>query len=41
MLTKLNNYFGLYTTSDRLWYYGVFGVGSTLYAIDMFIAYIL
>ncbi|ANS49260.1 MULTISPECIES: DUF3961 domain-containing protein [Bacillus] len=41
MFAKLNDYFGLETLSDRVWYYGVFGVGGTLYAIDMFIAYAL
>ncbi|MFB5690585.1 DUF3961 domain-containing protein [Bacillus cereus] len=41
MFAKLNDYFGLETLSDRVWYYGVFGVGGTLYAIDMFITYVL
>ncbi|MCC2383565.1 MULTISPECIES: DUF3961 domain-containing protein [Bacillus cereus group] len=41
MFAKLNHYFGLETLSDCVWYYGVFGVGGTLYAIDMFIAYVL
>lgn len=41
MFAKLNRYFGLETLSDRVWYYGVFGVGGTLYVIDMFIAYVL
>ncbi|MCQ6305667.1 MULTISPECIES: DUF3961 domain-containing protein [Bacillus cereus group] len=41
MFAKLNDYFGLETLFDRVWYYGVFGVGGTLYAIDMFIAYAL
>ncbi|MCU5274359.1 DUF3961 domain-containing protein [Bacillus cereus] len=41
MFAKLNDYFGLETLSDRVWYYGVFGVGGTLYAVDMFIAYAL
>ncbi|MGG0262919.1 DUF3961 domain-containing protein [Bacillus mycoides] len=41
MFAKLNDYFGLETLSDRVWYYGVFGVGGTLYAIEMFIAYVL
>ncbi|KFN01343.1 DUF3961 domain-containing protein [Bacillus clarus] len=41
MFAKLNGYFGLDTTSDRTWFYGVFGVGGSLYAIDMFIAYVL
>ncbi|MGX5702335.1 DUF3961 domain-containing protein [Bacillus cereus] len=41
MFAKLNDYFGLETLSDRVWYYGVFRVGGTLYAIDMFIAYAL
>ncbi|MGG5762671.1 DUF3961 domain-containing protein [Bacillus proteolyticus] len=40
MFAKLNGYFGLETLSDRIYYYGVFGVGGTLYAVDMFIAYI-
>ncbi|HDX9587938.1 TPA: DUF3961 domain-containing protein [Bacillus pseudomycoides] len=40
-MEKVNDYFGLYTASDRTWFYGVFGIGSTLYAVDMFIAYIL
>ncbi|MED0996290.1 DUF3961 domain-containing protein [Bacillus mobilis] len=41
MFEKLNDYFGLETLSDCIWYYGVFGVGGTLYAIDMVIAWIL
>ncbi|WP_141096708.1 DUF3961 domain-containing protein [Bacillus cereus] len=41
MFAKLNDYFGLETLPDRVWYYGVFGVGGTLYAIDMYIAYAL
>ncbi|WP_157349814.1 DUF3961 domain-containing protein [Bacillus sp. EE-W1] len=41
MFAKLNGYFGLETLSDRVWYYGVFGVGGALYAIGMAIAYIL
>ncbi|HDR7992894.1 DUF3961 domain-containing protein [Bacillus cereus] len=41
MFAKLNHYFGLETLSDRVWYYGVFGVGGALYAIDMLIAYAL
>ncbi|MES5917725.1 DUF3961 domain-containing protein [Bacillus cereus group sp. RP37] len=41
MFAKLNDYFGLETLSDRIYYYGVFGAGVTLYAIDMFIAFIL
>ncbi|WP_189654329.1 DUF3961 domain-containing protein [Bacillus thuringiensis] len=41
MFEKLNCYFGLETLSDRIYYYGVFGVGGTLYAIDMLIAYAL
>lgn len=41
MFTKLNDYFGLETLSDRVWYWGVFGVGGTLFLIDMFIAYAL
>ncbi|EOW9526590.1 DUF3961 domain-containing protein [Bacillus cytotoxicus] len=40
-MQKLNEFFGLESRSDRIWYYGVFGVGGTLYAIDMFIAYVL
>ncbi|WP_255300718.1 hypothetical protein [Bacillus cereus] len=40
MFAKLNDYFGLEALCDRFWYYGVFGVGGTLYAIDMFIAYV-
>ncbi|WP_141532351.1 DUF3961 domain-containing protein [Bacillus cereus] len=41
MFTKLNDYFGLETLSDRVWYYGVFGVGGTLFLLDLFIAYVL
>ncbi|HHK5599916.1 TPA: DUF3961 domain-containing protein [Bacillus tropicus] len=41
MFAKLNNYFGVETLSDRIWYYGVFGVGGALFLIDMFIAVIL
>lgn len=41
MFAKLNDCFGLETLSDCVWFYGVFGVGGTLYAIDMFIAYLL
>lgn len=41
MFAKLNSYCGLYTTSDCTWFYGVFGIGSTLFLIDMAIAYIL
>lgn len=41
MFAKLNDYFGFETLSDRVWYYGVFGVGGALYTIDMFIAYVL
>ncbi|MDR4152101.1 MULTISPECIES: DUF3961 domain-containing protein [Bacillus] len=41
MFAKLNRYFGLETLSDRVWYYGVFGVGGTLFLLDLFIAYVL
>ncbi|TKA07955.1 DUF3961 domain-containing protein [Bacillus thuringiensis] len=41
MFAKLNHYFGLETLSDRVWYYGVFGVGGVLFLIDMAIAFIL
>ncbi|SFD50292.1 hypothetical protein SAMN04488168_1467 [Bacillus sp. 491mf] len=41
MFAKLNDYFGLYTKSDRALYYGTFIVGGALYTIDMFIAYVL
>ncbi|MBO1579982.1 DUF3961 domain-containing protein [Bacillus sp. XF8] len=41
MFAKLNDYFGLETLSDRIWYWGVFGVGGMLYAVDMFIAYVI
>ncbi|MCU5242627.1 DUF3961 domain-containing protein [Bacillus cereus] len=41
MFTKLNDFFGLETLSDRVWYYGVFGVGGVLFLIDMAIAFIL
>ncbi|MEH7028679.1 DUF3961 domain-containing protein [Bacillus wiedmannii] len=41
MFAKLNRYFGLETLSDCTWFYGVFGVGGTLFLIDMFIAVIL
>ncbi|WP_257143471.1 MULTISPECIES: hypothetical protein [Bacillus] len=41
MFAKLNNYFGLETLSNRIYYYGVFDVGGTLFLIDMAIAYIL
>ncbi|WP_141501816.1 DUF3961 domain-containing protein [Bacillus wiedmannii] len=41
MFAKLNRYFGLETLSDCVWYWGVFGIGGTLFLIDMFIAFIL
>ncbi|MFL1665316.1 hypothetical protein [Bacillus cereus] len=41
MFAKLNSYFGLETLSDRIYYYGVFGVGGTLFLINMAIAYVL
>lgn len=41
MLKKVSDYFGIETQSDGLWFYGVFGVGGTLFLIDMAIAYIL
>ncbi|MDA1612207.1 DUF3961 domain-containing protein [Bacillus cereus] len=41
MFEKMNEYFGLDTHSDRTWFFGVFGVGGTLFLIDMAIAYIL
>ncbi|MGK0531457.1 DUF3961 domain-containing protein [Bacillus sp. 'calajunan'] len=41
MFAKLNGYFGLETLSDRIYYYGVFGVGGALFLINMAIAFIL
>lgn len=41
MLAKLNDYFGLESRLDCAWYYGTFIVGGALYAVDMFIAYVL
>ncbi|WP_305455543.1 DUF3961 domain-containing protein [Bacillus mycoides] len=41
MFAKLNNYFGLETLSDRVWCYRVFGLGGTLFLIDMAIVYVL
>lgn len=41
MLEKVSNYFGLDTHSDRTWFFGVFGVGGTLFLIDMAISFIL
>ncbi|WP_369899720.1 hypothetical protein [Bacillus manliponensis] len=40
-MRKLNEYFGLEMTFDRIWYYGTFIVGGVLYTVDMFIAFIL
>lgn len=41
MFAKLNDYFGLEALSDRIYYYGVFGVGGILFLIDLFIVYVL
>lgn len=40
-LNRLNGYFGLESRSDCCLYLGTFIVGGVLYAVDMFIAYIL
>lgn len=41
MFGKMNDYFGIENRSDGLWFYGVFGVGGTLFLIDMALAFIL
>lgn len=41
MFAKLNDFFGLESLADCIWYYGVFIIGSLLFLIDMFIAYVL
>lgn len=41
MFAKLNDYFGLESRLNRILYYGVFGVGGTLFLSDMAIAFIL
>ncbi|ENJ6134247.1 MULTISPECIES: DUF3961 domain-containing protein [Bacillus] len=41
MFEKMNEYFGLESLADCVWYYGVFIIGSLLFLIDMFIAFVL
>ncbi|WP_269719521.1 hypothetical protein [Bacillus cereus] len=41
MFTKLNRYFSLETLSDCTWYFGTLIIGTLLFLIDMFIAFIL
>ncbi|WP_142315397.1 DUF3961 domain-containing protein [Bacillus wiedmannii] len=36
----LNDYFGLESKSDCVWFYGLFIVSTTLFLIDMIIAHI-
>ncbi|MGG5766580.1 DUF3961 domain-containing protein [Bacillus wiedmannii] len=37
-MEKFNDYFGLESKSDCVWFYGFFIVSTTLFLIDMIIA---
>ncbi|WP_142345353.1 DUF3961 domain-containing protein [Bacillus cereus] len=40
-MKTLNNYFGLDTKSDCIWFYGFYTVASVLFVINMLIAHVL
>ncbi|CUB59391.1 hypothetical protein BN2127_JRS10_04911 [Bacillus subtilis] len=40
-MKTLNEYFGLDTKSDCIWFYGFYTVASVLLLINMFIAHVL
>ncbi|MCM3736470.1 DUF3961 domain-containing protein [Bacillus cytotoxicus] len=40
-MQQLNDYLGLTSKSDCMWFYGFFSASTILFLIDMFIAYIL
>ncbi|MDM5188589.1 hypothetical protein QUF99_15070 [Bacillus sp. DX4.1] len=41
VFTKLDDFFGLGSVSDRRWFFGTFVIGFTLFLINMFIAFVL
>ncbi|HHT7152363.1 MULTISPECIES: DUF3961 domain-containing protein [Bacillus cereus group] len=40
-MKTLNNYFGLETKSDCIWFYGFYTVSAFLFLINMLIAHVL
>ncbi|EOP02061.1 hypothetical protein ICS_05695 [Bacillus cereus BAG2O-3] len=40
-MQKLNEYFGLETNADCIWFYGFYTVASALFLINMRIAHVL